>query len=244
MMRLFAFLQAALLAAAAATSVTAQEQRILECTPALVQDYDFTMDGRIGKVEFIQLLEELAPPTCDVVSLWQSGSNFQSALQDLSCLCTEFGGTKDTNCCDGSSPAEFSVPGVYDEAYDHAVCEHIEQVVRVECFSEDDEETQASPAVASPSNPPTFSNLRASETETRTTATASILETSTANLSVAMLSIAAILSLCVFPLLRILSTSVDTEVAQGRHQELLAQEKQLFDTSREVTSTTPYVQIV
>ena len=134
MTRLFAILQASLLASASIAVEQQISEEPLACSPDLVQDFDFTMDGHIGKVEFIQLLEELAPPTCDVVRLWQTKNAFQSALDDLSCLCTEFGGSQDANCCDSSSQPVFAVQGKYNEAYDHAVCERVEEVLRVECF--------------------------------------------------------------------------------------------------------------
>ena len=159
MTRLFVLLQASLLAATSCMA-TANEEPV-RCTPDLVQDYDFTMDGHIGRVEFLQLIEDLAPPSCNVVGVWQAKNSFQSTLEDLSCLRSQ-----DGNCSKGSQRL-FAVQGVYDEAYDQEVCQLIDEVIRLECVSEKaqpKEETQPQAPTETSTPPSEASVLRSSTT--------------------------------------------------------------------------------
>lgn len=107
------------------------------CTPELVRDSDFTGDGYIGPVEFIHLLEDLAPPSCRVAQLWQSQQVLQSALQKLSCECSyllDESGESQEKCCDQSTSAVFAVPGRYGSSpYDEAICRHIDHLIQEAC---------------------------------------------------------------------------------------------------------------
>jgi len=103
------------------------------CTPEFVQDSDFTEDGSIGQVEFIHLLQDLAPPSCNIIEHWQSPSRlFQSTLQELSCLCTD-SGMSESRCCGSSQSASFAVPGNTNIHYDQAVCQRITSAIQKAC---------------------------------------------------------------------------------------------------------------
>lgn len=217
MTRLFVLLQASLLAATACIA-TANEEPV-RCTPDLVQDYDFTMDGHIGRVEFLQLIEDLAPPSCNVVGVWQAKNSFQSTLEDLSCL-----GNEDGNCSIDSQKL-FAVQGVHDQAYDQAVCELIDQVIRLECVSEEPPEEEE-------------------DLQSQPTATPPLRKATPANVASAGAFIACVLLLCVLFLFQFLATSTDTDTVRKQHLRLLEEQRETFDASMETTSTTPYVQIV
>ncbi|CAB9501133.1 expressed unknown protein [Seminavis robusta] len=142
----------------------------VECSE-LIEDFDFTMDGFIGQVEFIQLLEELATgmpasSSCNVAHTWQSKRVFQTALEEMSCLCTAYSQEGDSRCRCDSDHTAFALPGTFDNSdYDRAICRHIVQAIQSECGEEEQEEQQEPPVLSPPSTndsaPPASSLLTA-----------------------------------------------------------------------------------